>query len=174
MDHKMDELITEFKQKNYKEFDHFYAITNRQVYYAIITIVKDDQIAADLMQDTYMNFLNKIDQYKKGSNVFAYLSTIGRNLSLNFYNKHKKEIHSEEIFETMPSKEADIEKNDVDILSLLDHLNKEQREVFVLHTINDLKFREVANIMDKPFGTVLWLHKEAIKILKDKVGDEYE
>jgi RNA polymerase sigma-70 factor (ECF subfamily) len=174
MDTKMNDIIKEFKAKNYRYFDDFYEKTNRQVYYAIIQIVKDDDIAKDLMQDTYMNFINKIDQFKLGGNVYAYLSMIGRNLSINYYNRNKKEIHSDELFETIPSEEKVIEKEDSDILDLLDVLNKDQREVVVLHTINGLKFKEVAKIMDKPLGTVLWLHKAAIDILKTKVGDTYE
>lgn len=174
MDTKMNEIIKEFKTKNYRQFDDFYEKTNRQVYYAIIQIVKDDDIAKDLMQDTYMNFINKIDQFKLGGNVYAYLSMIGRNLSINYYNRNKKEIHSDELFETIPSNEKVIEKDDSDILDLLNLLNDDQREVVVLHTINGLKFKEVAKIMDKPLGTVLWLHKAAIDILKTKVGDTYE
>lgn len=174
MDTKMNEIIKEFKTKNYHHFDDFYEKTNRQVYYSIIQIVKDDDIAKDLMQDTYMNFINKIDQFKLGGNVYAYLSMIGRNLSINYYNRNKKEIHSDELFETIPSSEKVIEKDDSDILDLLNLLNDDQREVVVLHTINGLKFKEVAKIMDKPLGTVLWLHKAAIDILKTKVGDTYE
>ncbi|AUD65517.1 hypothetical protein BK011_07350 [Tenericutes bacterium MZ-XQ] len=174
MDAKMNDIIKEFKTRNYRHFDDFYEMTNRQVYYAIIAIVKDDDVAKDLMQDTYMNFINKIEQFKLGGNVYAYLSMIGRNLSINYYNRNKKEVHSDELFETIPSNEKVIEKDDRDILELLNLLNKDQREVVVLHTINGLKFKEVAKIMDKPLGTVLWLHKAAIDILKTKVGEIYE
>jgi RNA polymerase sigma-70 factor (ECF subfamily) len=174
MEINLNEVIKQFKAKDYRHFDDFYDKTNRQVYFSIIQIVKDDDIAKDLMQDTYMNFINKIDQFKLGGNVYAYLSTIGRNLSINYYNKNKKEIHSEELFETIPSNEVVKEKDDQDILDLLNFLNKDQREVVVLHTINGLKFKEVAKIMDKPLGTVLWLHKAAIDILKTKVGDTDE
>ena len=167
----MNEIIKQFKAKDYRHFDDFYEKTNRQVYYSIIQIVKDDDIAKDLMQDTYMNFINKIEQFKPGGNVYAYLSTIGRNLSINYYNRNKKEIHSEELFETIPSDEVVNDNDDQDIFKILDYLNKDQREVVVLHTINGLKFKEVAKIMDKPLGTVLWLHKAAIDILKTKVGD---
>lgn len=171
MGRQVNEIIKAFKQKDYRDFDQFYEMTNRQVYYAIIQIVKDDDVAKDLMQETYMKFLDKIDQFKLSGNVYAYLSTIGRNLSLNYYNKSKKDVHSDELFETFESDEKVIEKDDSDILDLLNLLNKDQREIVVLHTINGLKFKECAKIMDKPLGTVLWLHSEAIKILKEKVGD---
>ncbi|MDR4968237.1 MAG: hypothetical protein RG740_01325 [Acholeplasmataceae bacterium] len=40
-----------------------------------------------------------------------------------------------------------------------------------LHIINDLKFREIADTIDKPLGTVLWIYNKAIKKLRAKVGD---
>ncbi|MCD4826800.1 MAG: RNA polymerase sigma factor [Acholeplasmataceae bacterium] len=174
MEQNMDTFIQEFREKNYQNFDDFYMLTNRKVYYAIISIVKDDQIAADLLQDTFMNFLNKIDQYKPGSNIYAYLSRIGRNLSINYYNKYKKEIHSDLILDSIQSDEIIDQKDKLDILKILNYLNKDQREVIVLHVINEFKFREIADIMDKPIGTILWIYSKAIKILKEKVGVSYE
>ncbi|MFA5471818.1 MAG: sigma-70 family RNA polymerase sigma factor [Acholeplasmataceae bacterium] len=175
MGKQMKEIIKAFKHKDYTLFDQFYEMTNRQVYYAIIQIVKDDEIAKDLMQEVYMTFLNKIDQFKIDGNVYAYLSMMGRNSSINYYHKQKREVHSDELLDMIESDEGVNEYDDTDdILSLLNLLNKDQREVVVLHTINNLKFKEVAEIMDKPLGTVLWLHREAINILKTKVGDWYE
>lgn len=174
MEHNMETFIQEFMKKNYQNFDDFYTLTNRKVYYAIISIVKDDQIAADLLQDTYMNFLNKIDQYKPGFNIYAYLSRIGRNLSINYYHKYKKEIHSDIILDSIQSDEKVDQEDKLDILKILNYLNVNQREVVVLHIINDFKFREIADIMDKPIGTILWIYSKAIKILKEKVGVSYE
>jgi RNA polymerase sigma-70 factor, ECF subfamily len=166
---RIDEIIEELKLKNYTSFDLFYNLTKNQVFYAIVTIIKDRNLAEDLMQDTYMKFLEKIDQYKKGSNVAAYLSQIGRNLAINSYNRRKKEVRSEDIFETIASPEV-IEENE-DIFKILDLLGDDEREIVVLHVINNLKFREIADITDKPIGTVLWIYNKAIKKLKEKVGD---
>lgn len=40
-----------------------------------------------------------------------------------------------------------------------------------MHAINDLKFREIAEITQKPLGTVLWIYNKAIKKLQKKVGE---
>jgi len=166
---RIDEIIEELKVKNYTSFELFYNLTKNQVFYAIVSIIKDRNLAEDLMQDTYMKFLEKIDQYKPGSNIAAYLSQIGRNLAINSYNKRKKEVRSEEIFETIPSPEEKEENED--IFKILDLLEKDEREIVVLHVINNLKFREIADITQKPMGTVLWIYNKAIKKLKEKVGD---
>ncbi len=61
--------------------------------------------------------------------------------------------------------------DDPDILKLLDYLSKDEREIVVMHVINDLKFREIARIMNKPLGTVMWIYNKAMKYLKEKVGE---
>ena len=60
------------------------------------------------------------------------------------------------------------------LLELLKDLDDISREIVVLHTINDLKFKEIAKIVDKPIGTVLWIYNKAIKELQRKVGANNE
>jgi RNA polymerase sigma-70 factor (ECF subfamily) len=74
----------------------------------------------------------------------------------------------------MESSEGVQQDAELDILKILSYLNQDQREVVVLHVINNFKFREVAEIMDKPLGTILWIYNKAIAILKEKVGVSYE
>ena len=162
-------IIQELRTRNYQSFDTFYNLTKNQVFYAIISVVKDKDLAEDIMQDTYVKFLEKIDQYKDGANPYAYLSTIARNLAINLYNQRKREVYSEEIFETIASPE--VKDDEEDIFKILDLLEPDEKEVVTLHIVNDLKFREIAPIVDKPLGTVLWIYNKAIKKLKEKVGD---
>ena len=168
---QIHEIIEQLRKKDYSSFDTFYALTKKQVFFAIVSIVKDQDLTEDLMQDTYVKFLEKIDQYRSGENPYAYLSRIGRNLAINTYNKRKKEVISEEIFETIPSEEVVQEEDEQDILKILDLLDQDEKEVVTLHVINDLKFREVAETMDKPLGTVLWIYNKAIKKLKQELGE---
>jgi len=166
---KTREIILEFKKLNYSHFDEFYQLTNRQVYFSIIKIVKSQDVTQDLMQDTYMKFIEKIEYYDPKQNVFGYLTTIARNLAINHYNKNKREIHNDEIFEYVPSNES-VDENE-GILDLLDTLDDIKRDIVIMHVINDLKFREISEILEIPLGTVQWHYSEAMKDLKEKVGD---
>lgn len=163
------EIIEELKRRDYSSFDTFYHLTKNQVFYAIVTIIKDKSLAEDLMQDTYTKFLEKIDDYKSNSNPYAYLSTIGRNLAINLYNKRKREVVSDELMESFAAPEVE-EPND-EIFKILDLLEPLEKEIVTLHVINDLKFREIAEIVDKPLGTVLWIYNKAIKKLNERAED---
>ena len=162
-------IIEAFREKDYTLFDTFYGLTKNQVFYAIINIVKNKDQAEDLMQDTYIKFLEKIDQYKSGSNPYAYLSMIARNLAINYYNREKRITKSDELLASIPAQVDDTPSDDIfKILAILDDIEK---EVVTLHIVNDLKFREIAKILGKPLGTILWIYNKAIKKLKAKVGD---
>lgn len=89
---EMHKIIVELKNNNMDVFDEFYELTKRQVYVSILSIVKNKTISDDIMQETYMRFLNNIHKYKEKTNVVAFIVTIARNLAINEYNKQKKEV----------------------------------------------------------------------------------
>ncbi|MDY0294178.1 MAG: RNA polymerase sigma factor [Acholeplasmataceae bacterium] len=171
---KINDIILELKKRDYTHFEVFYEMTKNQVFFAIIHIIKDQGLAEDLLQETYMKFLEKIDQYQDGKNPYAYLTSIGRNLAINLYNHRKKEVIGDEMIDYIPSDETKEDDDQDDIFKLLDHLDLIEKEIVTMHVINDLKFREIAGIMKKPLGTVLWIYNKAIKKLKEKVGESYD
>ena len=90
-------LIKEFKNKNHSNFEKFYNLTSKQVYFTSLNILKNHALAEEITQDVYVKFLSEISSFKEYYNVFSYLTTISRNLSINVYNKNKKIINDEEI-----------------------------------------------------------------------------
>lgn len=167
----LDEIIEEFRECNYAHFNEFYNDTKKNVFFTIVAIIKDNAAVDDLMQDTYIKFLENISKYKTKTNINAYLSTIAHNIAINYYNREKKLVHNEEIIDYIPNE--DNNKNNyesIEALELLKDLDDISKEVVILHTINDLKFKDISKIINKPLGTVLWIYNKAIKELRKKAG----
>ncbi len=59
-------------------------------------------------------------------------------------------------------------------MELLNDLDDTAKEIVVQHVINELKFKEIAKIVNKPLGTVLWIYNKAMKDLKRKVESDNE
>ncbi|MCR5350066.1 MAG: RNA polymerase sigma factor [Acholeplasmatales bacterium] len=165
----IDEIIEEFRVLNYSHFDEFYNETKKTVFFAIAAIIKDDYVIDDLMQDTYVKFLENINKYQSKTNIKAFLSTIAHNLAINYYNKEKRVVRNDEIFDYIPSKSTSHSYENIKVLEILEGLDDLSKEIVVQHVINDLKFKDIAKIVDKPLGTVLWIYNKAIKELKRKV-----
>lgn len=165
----MDKLINYammFQKNDYSKFDEFYEQTNRLVFFTIINIIKDQSLTEDLMQDTYMKFLKNIQTYDKSLNVAAYIATIARNTAINEFNKRKKET----LFCLDDSPEIPDEENpNYELFEYLKVLDSLEKEIVVQHIVNNLKFKEISKILEKPLGTILWIYNKAIKKMKEEV-----
>ena len=166
-----DEFVSEFKENNYIHFKEFYDLTSKNVYFTAYGILKDSDLANDILQETYMTFLDKLDDYKSGKNVYAYLSMIARNKSINLYNRDKRIISNEEIVINKYDDSNDYKKFD-EILSYLD--DELDREIIVYHIILGYTFKKISQIINMPLGTTLWRYNKALKLLKERIGDNYE
>ena len=170
---EMHKIIVELKNNNMDVFDEFYELTKRQVYVSILSIVKNKTISDDIMQETYMRFLNNIHKYKEKTNVVAFIVTIARNLAINEYNKQKKEVFYD--FSTYEDTYIVEKEKDTPLLDIVyDTLSGDELQVFIMHVIDELKHREIAKIMKKSLGTITWLYNKAIKKVKERIGDDNE
>lgn len=169
--HQIKEIVKQLKAKDQRHFDIFYDLTKKAVFYAVASIIRDENLIEDLMQETYMKFLSNIERIDENGNVVAYLSMIARNLALDMYNQRKRVVYSDNLMDQIPDPKPDSEADEKDIFKMLDLLDDDAREIVTLHVINDLKFREIASIVNKPLGTVLWKYNKAIKTLRGKVGE---
>ena len=168
----LDSYIEEFKLNNYNHFKAFYNETVKQIYFTAYGILSSSDDADDIVQDTYISFLNNIDSFKIGTNIYAYLTTIARNKSINLYNKAKREVHNDDFLSYIPDENSkpkyESNANIEAILGLL--TNQIEREIVVYHVLLDYKFIDIAGIMNMKLGTVLWRYNKAMKLLKEKVS----
>lgn len=165
----INEIVLELKRHDYSHFKEFYDLTNRSIYFTALAILKEHSLAEDILQDTYVSFFANIDDVRITNNIYAYLSTIARNLSINLINKQKNIVSNDEIISSIADQEVNYDRDVDKILSLLD--SQEEREIVIYHVLLEYKFIEISRIVDKPLGTILWLYNKAIKKLKERVGE---
>lgn len=170
---ELNHLVKQLQNGDINVFDAIYYETKSLVYYTILQIVKDRSLAEDLMQDTYLKALEKIHSFKATYSFKSWVVMIARNLSINEYNRRKRELRfdvneDEYIF---GSTESTSEKELI-VKEMLEFLKPEEQEVVILHVIGDLKHREIADMLNKPLGTITWIYNQAINKLKDHFREE--
>lgn len=166
-------IVEQFRQGDYSGFPVFYEETHRKVYYISYGILGNEFDAKDAMQDTYVRFIQSLERFKAGTNPFAYLATIARNLCYDILDKRNREVgFREEIGdeETLAAGAPEIDGL-YEVKRILAPLNDSEREIVVLHVLDDLKFREIAEITGKKLSTVLVTYNRAMKKLKRKEED---
>lgn len=160
-------FISSFQKGQFKDFDQFYHLTSKQVFFTLKKYIQDAMLIDDFMQDVYMKFIDKIHDVDSRKNVKSYLTTIARNLAIDYLRK-QKHVTLDEIKVYQAFDASQVEK---DYMWLLDHLDFTEKEIVYLHVIEDMKFKDIAVIVDKPVGTVLWKYQEARKKMKELMKD---
>ncbi len=160
-------FISSFQKGQFKDFDQFYHLTSKQVFFTLKKYIQDIMLIEDFMQDVYMKFIDKIQDVDSSKNVKSYLTTIARNLAIDYLRKQKHvTLDDVQVYQAFDA--SQVEK---DYMWLLEHLDLTEKEIVYLHVIEDLKFKDIAVIVDKPVGTVLWKYQEARKKMKELIKD---
>jgi len=162
--------VEAIKQKDEEAFEAIYYDTKYVVYSMITSIIKDRFLAEDIMQEVYMKMVEKINYYNPKYKFINWLLTLTKNLCLD-HLKSKKEVLVES--EALDSyQEIKEEKKTLDINKYLKVLNEEEKQIVLLKIVKDLKHKDIALVLNKPLGTVLWIYNKAIKKMKKEVKDE--
>ncbi|MGN1060561.1 MAG: RNA polymerase sigma factor [Candidatus Coproplasma sp.] len=166
----LEEKIERYKKGDKSAFDYIYEHTYKPLYFNILYYVKDKACAEDLMHDAYLKALNNLSSYQIGTNFIGWLCKIGKNLALNYIEKHKREIltdFSEPFFggsyeQELPYIFEVAQKN----------LTEEEYQIVMLCQVAGYKRREVAEIFSQPIATITWKNNQALKKLKEILEDE--
>ena len=137
----------------------------------------DVHLADDLVQDTLERALTRLFQWRRGSNLRAWLFTILRNQFLNGRSTRyapPPTLAAEQwdaLLTHLPDQTARLEA--MDLMRALDRLTEEQRETILLVGLEGFSYDEAARILDVPQGTVmsrLSRGREALRQLMDRNG----
>lgn len=173
----IDDYIERLKLKDNEAFRYVYDETKRGVYAMIISIVKDRQATEDLMQDTYIKMLKNIDMFTPGRDFNSWIVQIAKNTALDYYRKHQKLIITDpiadiHIIDNVQTETSSNSNNDYSLEEMIKPLNEEERQIILLHLVSDMKFKSIAETMNKPLGTILWMYQKALKKIKKSLEGE--
>ena len=167
-----DDYIDDLILKDEETFRIIYDDTKNAVFSIIISVIKDKNLAEDIMQDTYIKMIKSIRTYKRNGKFINWLLTIAKNQSIDYYRKRSREVVID--YNDNKNEPLLVDNNNytfsLETNKLLDMLNNIEREIVILKIVNDFKFREIAEFVEKPLGTVLWLYNKSIKKMKNLEG----
>ncbi len=135
-------------------------------------LTRNAEDAQDLVQETYLKAYKYYDKFEKGTNLKAWLFRIMKNTFINNYRKKQNQPPQsafsdiEDSFESIVSEEAgprikDPEQVilddvlDEDVQAALDSLREDYRMVILLVDLEGFSYKETAEILDVPVGTVM-------------------
>lgn len=157
-----------------------------RVYTYILLIVKNQQLAEDIFQDTFIKViksLNKGRYYDKGK-FLSWVLRIAHNLIIDHYRKQKllntipSDTGEMDLFNNRKFAEMNVEENIVqdtvmqEVRMLIDLLPDDQKQVVYLRHYCELSFKEIADQTGVSINTALGRMRYALinmrKMMKDK------
>ena len=184
-ENKLTELVDEFKGGNSDAFTGIYDLTKNQLYAYALVLKKNQDAALDLLQETYVKIYRSIDQLNNSDKFLPWAKTILHNSAFSDFRRSKKEtlLYSgqeeliEDIRETeresIPEDRLDMQELKDIILTISESLSDEQRATLFAFYYDELKIREIAEIMGCSEGTVKSRLSNGRRLFKSKL-EEYE
>lgn len=153
--------------------EKFYAMTKSSVYGFALFIVKNHEIAEDIMQDTYIRVFQYGNNYYSKNKPMAWLLTIVKNLSFTrLQHKSEKELPLEDEW---LSKDKDFSEASLDKILLnkvMKSLTDEECQIVILNSLVGLKHREIAELLDLPLSTTLSKYYRSLSKLRKMLKEE--
>jgi RNA polymerase sigma-70 factor (ECF subfamily) len=133
--------------------------------------------AEDLVQETFGKAMRKMEQLRNPERVKPWLYRILRNLYLHRVRdeKRRRVVPMESLGELPAREDAEVPAIDPQRLqAALDDLDETFRSPLILFYFEGFSYREIAEQMDLPIGTVMSRLARAKSYLKTQLGDEQE
>ena len=160
-----------------KELEKIYNEAYRAVYWTAFSLLKNEDDAQDIVQDTFVSLINSYDSIKDKTKVLPWLKKVAANKSLNRLTRTKTDTVEDEFFdsiETVPEdflpdslvESAETRKIIMDIIN--NSLSEDTRRTLILFYFDEMSTKEVAQALGIPEGTVSRrIHSAKAKIKKE-------
>lgn len=150
-----------------------------KIYTSIYLLVKDEYLAEDIFQDTFIKVINtlKAGKYNEEGKFLPWVTRIAHNLVIDHFRREKRApmINNGDdfdIFEVLGNYDESTEDRMVreqthkDLKALIQLLPSEQKEVLIMRHFGDLSFKEIADITDVSINTALGRMRYALNNLR--------
>ena len=158
------------------------------IYRIIYEVLQNKENAEDVTSDFFIRLWEKAEQFKPGSGHRGYLAVMARNMAIDFIRKHRREeltalmqdlgagpeeegrdagIYQENTrFPNGASKVEEEVLGNITVNQALAALKPAERQIVSLKILGELTFKEIAECMKIPMGTVTWKYQSAMKKLR--------
>ncbi len=181
---KLTALVTKAKAGDRKALDDLFTQTYNDVYYFALKTVKDEDMACDITQETFVTVFKTINSLQDPASYVAWCRQITYRHCLHYLGRNREVTVEEEedgssIFDTVAEENAEfipdaaLDKEDFrkTVMKMVDSLSAEQRTAILLYYYDELSVREIAQIQGISEGTVKSRLNYGRKAIKASVED---
>jgi RNA polymerase sigma-70 factor (ECF subfamily) len=180
------ELIERFIKGEESCFDQIIRRHKNKVFAYISLYIRDQALAEDLFQDTFMKVIQSVrnGKYQDNGKFISWVMRIAHNLIIDHFRRQKQintvsnDDYESDLFNSKKFAEDNVEDDMIkrqiqkDVRRMISSLPDDQREVVILRHYSGLSFREIADITDVSINTALGRMRYALinmrKMMEEK------
>jgi RNA polymerase sigma-70 factor (ECF subfamily) len=179
------ELVEKAKEGDKKALAELVSKYNERIYNLALRILRNKEDAEDVLQETFLQVIKKLNTFDGRSSFFTWIYRIGTNASLMKLRKKKQ------VFAELPDKpdledhlfidwsqDPSLDVQNEEIKNILDkaisELSDNYRSVFILRDLENLSIRETSNILNITEENVKIRLRRARLYLRDKISQLYQ
>ena len=175
-------LITSYRNGNEAAFNLLVDRYQSKVFTTIFLIVKDQDVAEDLLQDVFVKVLHTFnsDKYNEEGKFQPWLMRIAHNMAIDHFRKAKRYptilledgsnlLNSLSFAEDSSEEQRIKEETLAWVRNLIDELPEAQKEVVILRHYMDMSFQEIAEQTGVSINTALGRMRYALNHIRKKM-----
>lgn len=180
------ELIQRFIKGEQSCFDQIIHRHKNKVFAYISMYIRDQALAEDLFQDTFMKVIQSVrtGKYQDNGKFLSWVMRIAHNLIIDHFRRIKQmntvsnDDYESDLFNSKKLADANVEDDIIrrqiqkDVRKMITMLPDDQREVVILRHYAGLSFKEIADITDVSINTALGRMRYALinmrKLMEEK------
>lgn len=137
------------------KFEQLYHELKNTIYNYLYYVVKDEQLAQDLSQETFLKIYLNLSRFRGESSIKTWSLVIARNVFLNHIRKKKPSLIEEKFIDLNVNNNDNIpedmiikKENSELIKRVLFSLKEDDRTILILRDHENLSYSEIGQIMD--------------------------
>jgi len=180
------ELIQRFIKGEQSCFERIIHRHKNKVFAYISLYIRDQALAEDIFQDTFMKVIQSVKsgKYQENGKFISWVMRIAHNLIIDHFRRMKQmntvsnDEYEADLFNSKKLSESTVEDNIIrrqiqkDVRKMISLLPDDQREVVILRHYAGLSFKEIAEITEVSINTALGRMRYALinmrKIMEEK------
>ncbi len=180
------ELIQGFINGEQSCFEQIIKRHKNKVFAYISLYIRDQALAEDIFQDTFMKVIQSVKsgKYQDNGKFISWVMRIAHNLIIDHFRRIRQmntisnDEYESDLFNSRKFAESTVEDDMIkrqiqkDVRKMISHLPDDQREVVILRHYAGLSFKEIAEITDVSINTALGRMRYALinmrKIMEEK------
>lgn len=180
------ELVTRFINGDQTGFEILISRHKDKVYTYILLMVKNEHLAQDIFQETFIKVVKSLHagKYQENGKFISWVVRIAHNLVIDHFRKEKQmrtfsnDDYETDIFNSSKFSDKTIEEEIIkdqimsDVRLLVDFLPEEQKEVILLRHFLGLSFKEISEQTNVSINTALGRMRYALINLRKLVEEK--